>query len=531
MCQSHIAICIPGQQAEQKLSLADEFALRRVRSVEPTTATPLPRTYQIETRIGRGGFGEVYLARMVTTGGLSRRVALKILRGDVDPNDPAQPLERLRDEARMLATLEHPSILTVVDVTILERRIALITEYVEGEDLHGCVRSGLGTRGQIEAAGRIAGALDAAWRQFRVVHRDVKPSNIRISRHGTAKLLDFGIAKTDQLDRHARTATGLVVGSASYLPPERFLDPVAVPAGDVFSLGATLLRGLTGEPFYGLKSEMSRVYGLCTEGGDRYAEHLRGRLYQLQEEEYHPEIVTLLYDSLRRDKGQRLSAKAFAARCDAISQKLEGPTLSQWCRYRSWPEPPQEPGPWSGRTLSEGFTTEPHFPRLPDQVPSKLEQGRHEDSHAQSLLVAIAVLVVMMVVGLTGGGLSLAIWAGSGATTPPLVTSDATAPAPMPVHLEPSDAAPAPPPPAPAVPSPAPASPAPTESEDGVVLVSGAAVQLRAGDQVLSPGLVPPGEYGVWADFGDGFEDAGAVQILPGSNMQLHCNPLLRRCD
>ena len=130
------------------------------------------RTFEVHACLGKGGFGEVYLADMVTTGGLSRQVALKVLH--VGSEDASQAVERLGDEARMLATLNHPSVLAVVDVTTLDGRIALVTEYVDGEDLVDCVQAGLGARGQVQVIGQVASALDAAWSQFKIIHRDVR---------------------------------------------------------------------------------------------------------------------------------------------------------------------------------------------------------------------------------------------------------------------------------------------------------------------------------------------------------------------
>ncbi|MCA9489452.1 MAG: protein kinase, partial [Myxococcales bacterium] len=161
----------------------------------------LERSFTMHRCLGRGGFGEVYLADMVGRGGLSTTVAIKLLRQDLDP--AGQAVKRLRDEGRLLARLDHPTILRVLDLVMLGGRAALITEYVPGEDLEACLRGDgrISTRALLQVLGRVAGALDAAWRaplgsegeELRLSHRDVKPSNIRVGRFGDVKLLDFGI--------------------------------------------------------------------------------------------------------------------------------------------------------------------------------------------------------------------------------------------------------------------------------------------------------------------------------------------------
>src|SRR5690606_24343757 len=113
-------------------------------------------------------------------------------------------------------------------------------------------------------------------RPLRLVHRDIKPSNIRVGVHGGVKLLDFGIARADSLEREARTQTDLLVGSPSFMAPERFLDPAVHPASDVFALGATLYEGLARRRFYG-ELEVPGIAGLAI-SPERYEAWLAERL-------------------------------------------------------------------------------------------------------------------------------------------------------------------------------------------------------------------------------------------------------------
>ena len=95
------------------------------------------RRFRFERCLGRGGFGEVYLATMRSPGGVTTRVAVKLLRENVDPR--AQAVRRLKDEARVLGALEHPSILSARDLVLIDERVAMLTEYVPGADLDTCL--------------------------------------------------------------------------------------------------------------------------------------------------------------------------------------------------------------------------------------------------------------------------------------------------------------------------------------------------------------------------------------------------------
>ena len=124
---------------------------------------PEKRQFHIQSCLGRGGFGEVYRATMISAGGVRSDVAVKVLHKDLDPR--SQSVERLRDEARLLGILNHPNILKVSDLVLLQDRVALVTEYVEGADLDQCIETQddpIPLRPLLEALGRVAEALYAA---------------------------------------------------------------------------------------------------------------------------------------------------------------------------------------------------------------------------------------------------------------------------------------------------------------------------------------------------------------------------------
>lgn len=316
------------------------------------------RRFRMGACLGRGGFGEVYLATMVAPSGLQSVVAVKVLRADVGAQLDA--VRRLRDEGRMLANLRHPTVVHAVDLCTLGGRIALVTEYVEGADLSELIRGPdrMGPRALLQVVGAVSDALEAAWSTpgrsgapMHLIHRDIKPTNIRIGRHGDTKLLDFGIATFQGEEREARTASDLIVGSLPYMAPERFVDRTTEPAADVFSLGCTLFEGLCAGPFYagGKLKELSRL-ALRPE---LHAEHLDQRLGALAGVD--ARVRALLEGMLAHDPLQRPSSEGVAARCEELGDALGGPSLSSWCRSRTWTktEGPRD-GPLVGQELTEG---------------------------------------------------------------------------------------------------------------------------------------------------------------------------------
>lgn len=199
--------------------------------------------YRLQREIGRGGSGTVHLAVDEVLG---RQVAIKRI-GMIPGSDDVER-ERAEREARLAAALNHPHVVAVFDLVDEADVRWLVMEYVDGATLGERVRA----TGPLEAAeaatllGQIADALVEAHRSG-IVHRDVKPSNILVA-HGSAKLNDFGIARSE--NDASLTQTGLVTGSPAYLAPEVASGSSATPASDVWSLGATLYYAVTGKPPY-----------------------------------------------------------------------------------------------------------------------------------------------------------------------------------------------------------------------------------------------------------------------------------------
>ena len=199
--------------------------------------------YRILARVGEGGMGVVYRARDERLG---RDVALKFV---IDgPRLDSDRGARLRQEARVLASLNHPNILTIHELGEADGSPYLAVEWMSGGALSDRERRTLSADEFIELALPIADALGAA-HAHGIVHRDLKPSNVLISADGRVKLADFGLAKLRDPDRDA-TRTAGVVGTVAYMSPEQASGGEVGPASDVFAFGILAYELLTGErPF------------------------------------------------------------------------------------------------------------------------------------------------------------------------------------------------------------------------------------------------------------------------------------------
>src|SRR6266699_1045070 len=275
--------------------------------------------YQIESLIGVGGMGQVYLAR---DDRLGRKVALKFLPERLTADETQ--LSRFKTEARAASALNHPNLLTVYEIGAEGNRQFIATEFIEGKTLRASLACGrMNLRAALEIAVQVASALAAA-HEAGVVHRDIKPENIMLRPDGYAKVLDFGIAKlteqTPASDHHEvgttavfQTRPGLVLGTGHYMSPEQARGQTVDARSDIWSLGVVLYEMVGGiPPFRGetpsdciasiLKTEPPPLSGVLSDVPLKLESILQKALRKNSDERYQT-IKEMLAD-LRNLKGE-----------------------------------------------------------------------------------------------------------------------------------------------------------------------------------------------------------------------------------
>ena len=253
--------------------------------------TMLQERYRLLAQQGSGGMAVVYKARDEA---LDRTVALKIMRPNLSNDEKSR--ERFRNEARHIAQLQHPNIVTVHDFLTEEDRYVLVMEYIEGKDLKRLLRErgALPILQTLDIAIQVGEGLGYAHRRS-LVHSDVKPQNVLITSDGRAKITDFGIA---QVFRRAAPAEkrATVWGSPHYFAPEQALGAAPTPECDIYAMGIVLFEMLTGRlPF---------------RGGDQKElalAHVREPIPRVSD--YHPNIpmplVNIVYKLMSKDAAAR----------------------------------------------------------------------------------------------------------------------------------------------------------------------------------------------------------------------------------
>ena len=200
--------------------------------------------YQVKAELDRGGMAVVYLARDPR---FERDVAIKMLPHEV--RDQPTVRKRFEREAKVIAGLEHPSIVPVYDFGEDDRQPYLVMRYMTGGSLADRLHQRLGLRDAAGIVTRVASALDEAHGRG-VVHRDLKPGNILFDSHGEAFLSDFGIVKMPEGSATAAISNSLVLGTPAYMSPEQAMGKELDRRTDIYALGAVLYEVLTGMPPY-----------------------------------------------------------------------------------------------------------------------------------------------------------------------------------------------------------------------------------------------------------------------------------------
>ncbi|HZQ97054.1 MAG TPA: WD40 repeat domain-containing serine/threonine protein kinase [Candidatus Sulfotelmatobacter sp.] len=225
--------------------------------------------YEISAPLGAGGMGEVYRARDTRLG---RDVALKVLPSSFSTD--ADRLRRFEQEARSIAALNHPNILSVHDIGTQDGTHYIVTELLQGASLREKLIDGpVPARRTIEFAIQVAQGLAAAHEKG-IVHRDLKPDNLFLTKESRAKILDFGLAKqTDSalqpndatLASSTHTSAGMLVGTVGYMSPEQVRGESVDPRSDIFALGAVLYEMLTGQRAFRRSSSVETMTAILKE--------------------------------------------------------------------------------------------------------------------------------------------------------------------------------------------------------------------------------------------------------------------------
>jgi Tol biopolymer transport system component len=238
----------------------------------PLTSSTRLGPYQIIGPIGAGGMGEVYRARDTR---LNRDVAVKVLPADVAHD--ATRRHRFEEEARAVAALNHPNILSVFDVG----DDYMVTEIVEGESLRD---THLTQRKTVEVVAQIADGLAAA-HDAGITHRDLKPDNVLLTRDGRVKILDFGLARVTAASATQETRTitdpGTVMGTPGYMSPEQVRGQVVDHRSDIFSLGIILYELLSDKRAFQGESSADMMTAILREDPPELPDSVPGGLRQI----------------------------------------------------------------------------------------------------------------------------------------------------------------------------------------------------------------------------------------------------------
>ena len=268
--------------------------------------------YWLEERIGTGGFGTVFKARDLL---IRRPVAIKTCELEADG-----ARARFAREAELAGSLSHPNIVAILDAEIERDVPFIVEEYLDGEDLDETIRRG-GPRSlqeKLRILDGVAAGLAHAHANG-VVHRDIKPANIRVLTEGTPKILDFGIAKSQ--DAAAITRPGMMVVSAGYMAPEQIEGRAVDHRADLFALGSLAYELVSGQPAFQAPSLSGLLDAILREEPAPLSEVADVPLM----------LEALVRRALAKDPEVRLSsADAFRVELGRLREDAAGEPVSAW---------------------------------------------------------------------------------------------------------------------------------------------------------------------------------------------------------
>jgi serine/threonine-protein kinase len=342
--------------------------------------------YEIRSKIGAGGMGEVYLAQDTK---LDRKVALKILPAEV----AAYPdrMKRFVQEAKTASALNHPNIITIYEIEHLDSVNFIATEFIDGETLRQRLKNGPLKLGEaLEVAIQTASAQAAA-HAAGIVHRDIKPENIMLRRDGIVKVLDFGLAKlaerlpADSVDTEAatkglvQTEPGLVLGTVAYMSPEQARAMAVDARTDVFSLGVLIYEMIAGHlPFDGSSTHEIVASILSDKEPPPLARYAR---------EVPAEFERIVSKALRKNRDERYQTiKDMLLDLKSLKQQLEFERKLE----RSLPPKSQSPADTGEQAEAETVMQSAARPTAGERGPTsaiKLNQ--------RSVVIAVAALLII----------------------------------------------------------------------------------------------------------------------------------------
>lgn len=355
----------------------------------------LNNRYHLQGQLGSGGMAMVYRARDLM---LERPVAVKVLREDFsrDPNFRS----RFRDEAKAVANLSHPNIVTIHDFGLHENRLFIVMEYVPGTDLQEILKR----RGRLIISEAVSIILQACAgigyaHESGLVHCDIKPQNLLVNPSGQVKVLDFGIARalaTISPDER----TDVVWGSPKYFSPEQARGEPPSPASDVYSLGVVLYEMLTGElPFSADSPDaLARLHREAPPPSPRkYNPRVPSNL----------ELITL--NALAKSPAARYpNAKHMGQVLKEYQSQVDSAIQAGTAETQQYPKSPNilanQSVPIQGRSRASTFTDERHSPRaVKTKAPAQTNTRMVGFDWVTWLLALLALLLV-------GGLIPFWIW-------------------------------------------------------------------------------------------------------------------------
>jgi eukaryotic-like serine/threonine-protein kinase len=302
--------------------------------------------YQILSRLGSGGMGEVYLAEDLK---LARKVAIKFLPPALMADEEAR--RRLLREARAAAALDHPNICTIYEVGDEAGRSFIVMQYIEGETLAERIkRERLNSSEALDIAIQVAEALQEAHLQG-IIHRDIKPQNIMLTARGQVKVLDFGLAKvgrervmaSEEADTSSLMSTpGAIVGTVQYMSPEQARGEPLDVRTDIFSFGTTLYEMLSGRRPFEAKSAAEIIAAILTReappleraGAPEELERIVRRCLEKDRERRYQTMQEVIID-LENAQLEMEGEEALTSSEAVITKKGSTPSKTRWAGWRS----------------------------------------------------------------------------------------------------------------------------------------------------------------------------------------------------